>query len=283
MVYAGKDKIAVMSMARNDQFFIQKWIDYYGECFGMQNLYLILDGYDQALPAQHKLMHVERVAHKSMPRLQGDRYRARMVSEKARSLFQQGYERVIATDIDEFLVLDPAAGESLYAYLMKPAKAVSRSALGLDVGQHLEEEDAINPDIPFLQQRKYAHVSARYTKAIVANQPLTWGSGYHRVKGHNFHIDPNLYLFHFGMVDYAQCKQKTGNQELLKKGWNAHLDRRFQLFDLILNKEAVDGDQFFPKARRRQSLFRPVFALNKPGMLREKPIVVVPERFREIV
>lgn len=278
-----KDKIAVISMARNDTFFIPKWIDYYGSHFGTKNLYLILDGHDQPLPAQHKSMNIIQMAHKPMPRLKGDRYRARLVSEKARELFRQGYERVIATDIDEFLVLDPAAGESLYEYLMKPAKRASRSALGLDVGQHLEEEDVINPDLPFLRQRRYAHVSARYTKAVVANEPVTWGSGYHRVKGRNFHIDPNLYLFHFGMVDYEQCKRKTGNQELLKTGWEGHLDRRFQLFDLILKKEAVDGDQFFPKARRRQSLFRPVFALNKPGMLREKPIVVVPERFREIV
>ena len=270
-------------MARNDTFFIPKWINYYGSHFGMKNLYLILDGHDQPLPAQHKSMNIIQIAHKPMPRLKGDRYRARLVSEKARELFRQGYERVIATDIDEFLVLDPAAGESLYEYLMKPAKRASRSALGLDVGQHLEEEDVINPDLPFLRQRRYAHVSARYTKAVVANEPVTWGSGYHRVKGRNFHIDPNLYLFHFGMVDYEQCKRKTGNQELLKTGWSAHLDRRFQLFDLILKKEAVDGDVFFPKARRRQSLFRPVFALNKPGMLREKPIVVVPERFRGIV
>ncbi len=278
-----KDNIAVISMARNDTFFIPKWIDYYGSHFGMKNLYLILDGHDQALPAQHKSMHIIQIAHKPMPRLKGDRYRARLVSEKARALFQQGYKSVIAMDIDEFLVLDPAAGGSLSEYLLRPAKTASRSALGLDVGQHLEEEEAINPDIPFLQQRKYAHVSARYTKAIVAHKPVTWGSGYHRVKGHNFHIDPNLYLFHFGMVDYAQCQRKTGNQELLKKGWSGHLDRRFQLFDLILSKDAVDGDPFFPKARRRQSLFRPVFALNKPGMLCENPIVKIPERFRDVV
>ncbi len=278
-----KGNIAVMSMARNDNFFIPKWIDYYGNCFGMENLYLILDGHDQELPAQHKSINIIQIAHMPMPRLKGDRYRARLVSEKARNLFQQGYERVIALDIDEFLVLDPAIRESLSEYLIQPVKTASRSALGLDVGQHLKEEEAINPDIPFLQQRKYAHVSARYTKAIVAHKPLTWGSGYHRVKGHNFHIDPNLYLFHFGMADYEQCKKKTGNQELLKKGWSGHFDRRFQLFDMIMNKEAVGGDPFFPKARRRQSLFRPVFALNKPGMLREKPIVVIPERFRNIV
>lgn len=279
-----KGKVAVISMARNDHFFISKWIDYYGHMFGLQNLFLILDGYDQPLPDQHKSMNIIRIQHTPMPRLKGDRFRARLVSEKAKTLFQQGYQRVIAHDIDEFLVLDPKTNQSLQQYLLKPAKTSSRSALGLDVGQHLKEEEAINPSIPFLQQRKYAHVSARYTKAIVAHRPVVWGSGYHRVKGCNFHIDPNLYLFHFGMVDYAQCKNKIESKELLKEGWRGHFDRRFQLFQLIRNKkEILDGDGFFPKARRRQSMCRSLFAWNKPGMLREKPVVKIPERFRDIV
>jgi hypothetical protein len=55
------------------------------------------------------------------------------------------------------------------------------------------------------------------------------------------------------------------------------------LFDLILKNKAIDGDAFFEKARRRESLIRPVFALNKPGMLNEKPIIKIPERFRSVV
>ncbi len=43
-------RIAVISMARNDKIFIQKWINYYGSEFGFENLYLILDGHDQNIP-----------------------------------------------------------------------------------------------------------------------------------------------------------------------------------------------------------------------------------------
>jgi hypothetical protein len=48
------DEIAVISMARNDDMFIQKWITYYGNHFGEHNLFLILDGMDQKknLPIQ---------------------------------------------------------------------------------------------------------------------------------------------------------------------------------------------------------------------------------------
>ncbi len=269
-------------MARNDRFFADKWIDYYGLQLGPENLFLILDGHDQPLPEQHRSINVLQLPHRTFSRAKGDRNRARLVSHLARALFHR-YEIIIAHDIDEFLVIDPDQDQTLAEYLQRPVRSASLSALGLDVGQHLERESPIDPKRPFLEQRSFAHVSARYTKPVVAATPLTWGSGFHRVKGRNFRIDPNLFLFHFGMVDHNISRDKTGDQTLLKAGWSGHLDRRNQLFDLILKKTAVDGDEFFRTARRRQSLFRPFFALNKPGMLSEKPVVKIPERFRSIL
>ncbi len=274
--------IAAVSMARNDEFFIRKWIDYYGRQFGRENLFLILDGHDQALPEGHETINVIRLPHAAMSRSRGDRNRARMVSYFARALFHR-YQVVIAHDIDEFLVIDPAVNINLSDYLRAVSGRSSLSALGLDVGQHLDEEKAIEAGSPFLEQRSYAHVSARYTKPVVALRPLTWGSGFHRIKGRNFRIDPNLFLFHFGMVDYEMSVGKTGNNDLLKSGWTGHFDRRLQLFELIRNSQPVDGDSFFRQARRRQSVLRPFYALNKPGMLRDKPIIKIPDRFRSVI
>jgi hypothetical protein len=274
--------IAVISMARNDDFFTPKWIDYYQKQFGAENLYLILDGHDQPLPDAHASINVIRVPHRKLSRAQGDRNRARLVSFFARALFHR-YDIVIAHDIDEFLVVDPKQNQTLAEYLQRPTAAASISALGLDVGQHIEQEEAIDTTRPFLEQRSFAHVSARYTKAVVATRPLTWGSGFHRVKGRNFRIDPDLFLFHFGMVDYERSGGKVADQSLHEAGWRGHFDRRLQLFELILKKEAIQGDDFFAKARRRQSLFRPIYALNKPGMLRENPIIRIPERFKPVL
>ncbi|MFO7576049.1 MAG: glycosyltransferase family 2 protein [Bacteroidales bacterium] len=274
--------VAVISMARNDEFFIHKWIDYYGRQFGRENLFLLLDGHDQPLPQGHETINVFRVPHAEMSRSGGDRDRARMVSRFARALFHR-YDIVIAHDIDEFLVVDPALNIGLSDYLSAVSGRSSLSALGLDVGQHLEEEQPIDPTRPFLEQRSYAHLSARYTKPVAAFRPLTWGSGFHRVKGRNFRIDPNLFLFHFGMVDYEMSVGKTGSNDLLKSGWTGHFDRRLQLFELIKNSQPVDGDSFFPKARRGESLFRPLYALNKPGMLKDKPVIKIPDRFRSVI
>ncbi len=275
-------KIAVISMVRNDDFFTPKWIDYYSAQFGSENLFLVLDGMDQPLPAGHERINIIREAHKPMTRLRGDKYRSRLVSDIAKGLFNN-YEIVIACDIDEYLVCDPKSGKTLAAYLSQSFKRSSLSALGLDVGQHIDYEKEIDLSKPFLQQRSFAHVSARYTKAIVALCPVRWGSGYHRVKGKNFFIDPNLFLFHFGMVDYNHCRNKISDKELNQRGWTQHFNRRFSLFEIIRQTKAIHGDQFFEKARRRQTLFRPFFSINKPGMLREKPVIEIPARFKDIV
>jgi hypothetical protein len=277
-----RKKIAVISMLRNDDFFVYKWIDYYGSQFGYENLYLIIDGQDQPYPKNHETINVIRIPHIPLSRAKGDKNRSKIVSNFAKALFHR-YDIVIASDIDEFLVLDPKLNLTLLEYLQKTYWCSSISALGLDVGQHVEKEKPIDVDRPFLEQRNFAHVSARYTKPVVALKPIRWGSGYHRVKGKNFRIDPNLFLFHFGMVDFNRTKERMGDNSLLKVGWEGHLGRRYQLFNLIMKNDAIDGDRFFRKARIRQSIFRPIYAINKPGMLKEKPIVQIPERFRAII
>ena len=269
-------------MVRNDLFFISKWVKYYGLQFGEENLYLVLDGHDQPFPDKHDKINVIRVPHRKLSRTRGDRNRAKLVSNLAKSLFCR-YDIVIAHDIDEFLVVDPNTNQSLAEYLQKPIWSSSLSGLGLDVAQHLELEQPIDHSRPFLEQRSFAHVSSRYTKPVVATAPIRWGSGFHRIKGRNFRIDPNLFLFHFGMVDYGKSKDKLNDLSLHSAGWTGHLGRRSQLFDLILKDNALEGDRFFPTARFRQKLFRPIYAINKPGMLSEKPIVKIPERFKSII
>ncbi|MRR23626.1 glycosyltransferase family 2 protein, partial [bacterium] len=68
-----KKKIGVISMVRNDQFFIPKWIDYYGSQFGHENLFLILDGHDQEYPAGSEAVNVIRIPREKQTRSRGDK------------------------------------------------------------------------------------------------------------------------------------------------------------------------------------------------------------------
>ncbi|MGB0836802.1 MAG: glycosyltransferase family 2 protein [Flavobacteriaceae bacterium] len=275
------NRIAVISMARNDDMFISKWIAYYGEHFGLNNLYLILDGLDQEKPDNQEINCIK-VPHKQLTRSKGDKNRVQIVSKLAQSLFKR-YDRVIACDIDEFLVLDPNTNTNLYDYLIQLKGGSSRSALGLDIGQHLDKESSIDLSQPFLGQRDYAVISSRYTKPVVALKPITWGSGYHRVKNKNFKIDPNLYLFHFGMVDFERSGGKTKDQSRLDQGWTQHLDRRFAIFKQITEAEHILNETFLGQARQIQNTKRPIYAWNKPGSLKEVSILKIPKRFKGIV
>jgi len=61
--------IAVLSMVRNDNFFISKWIDYYGQIFGFNNLFLILDGFDQPSPEKAEKINFIKSIKKNLLKL----------------------------------------------------------------------------------------------------------------------------------------------------------------------------------------------------------------------
>ncbi|MEK9566571.1 MAG: glycosyltransferase family 2 protein [Flavobacteriaceae bacterium] len=274
--------IAVISMVRNDTFFADKWITYYGTQFGFENLYLFVDGMDQKLPSLSTKINCTQIAHEDFPRAKGDRKRAQFISAFAKKLFQN-YEVVLAMDIDEFLVLDPKQKGSLKAYLSQEFSSSSLSALGLDVGQHPNWEAPIDLHQPFLSQRAFAHVSDRYTKPVVALRPLRWGSGFHRIKGKNFTIDSNLYLFHFGLVDYKQAVKHSENKGLNASGWKRHFNRRLELFQILKTQPPLEADVFFKEARIRLSKKRKWFAWNKPAPLQGNALVRLPQRFKTLV
>lgn len=274
--------IAAISMVRNDTFFADKWIAYYGAQLGYENLYLFVDGMEQPLPKEAKKINCFQIPHTPYPRAQGDKKRAKKISDFAQSLYPQ-YRAVLAMDIDEFLVVDPKTKLSLKAYLQQNFTTSSRSALGLDVGQHPQLEQAIELQKPFLSQRSFAQVSDRYTKPVVSLKPLQWGSGFHRIKGKNFTLDPNLYLFHFGLVDLKHIQQKTEESELLTSGWKGHFDRRLKLYHALEHQPVQEADPFFEKARNYFSKKRKWYAWNKPAPIKGPSVIKIPKRFQTLV
>mgnify|MGYP000535880931 CR=1 FL=1 len=275
-------KIAAITTVRNDTIFLERWVQYYGDQFGDKNIYVFIDGHDQSVPESAKKANIIFLPHIPLNRAAGDRRRAKIMSDFARGLFQL-FDIVIATDVDEFLAVDPNTNQSLTEYLSTKNNYSSLSGLGLDVGQHLKLEQPIDLNLPFLSQRNFAHLFSRYTKPSIAFKPITWGSGMHRIKGKNFHIDPNLYLFHFGMIDYQLSTGKTSDSGQLNNNWAKHLSRREQLFKIISEAKAIAGDDYFAQARHYQTWHRPLYALNKPGVIPGNPVIEIPERFKKII
>ena len=270
-------KIAVITMARDDEFFLSRWIAYYGKQFGTENLYILLDGTDQKTPQNAGNAHITKLPHADMSRAAGDKYRIGKLSELAQELLKT-YDIVIGCDVDEFLIVDPNMRQTLAQYLTTIKIHTTVSGLGLDVGQHLDLETPLDINAPLLEQREYALLSTRYTKPVVINKPVHWGSGFHSVKHHNFHIDKNLYLLHFGAVDMNMLIKKAK-----KRGpdWVNHLHRRGNGTINAVTKRTPRPEKYMSRARTIQQIFRPIYALDKPCMLGLKRVVKIPARFKE--
>ena len=275
-------KIAAITMARNDEFFLTRWIEYYGREIGESNLYIYLDGVDQPIPAnagKANVIHRERVVEHVVA---AEKRRLGFLSDMAAELLKT-YDIIIGVDADEFLVVDPSCGKSLQTYLSEIDINPCVSGLGMDIGQHLNNEATLNYQKPFLKQREYAYLSTRYTKPSVISKPVRWGSGFHRVKGHNFRIDPNLYLFHFGSVDMEMIRMRFQDKDRMATGREKHIQKRAQTIHFVSKMRALKSESWLNLARIMQTIFRPIYALNKPAMLGIRMIVKVPKRFSDII
>ena len=276
-------RIAALTMVRNDDFYLEKWVKYYGKQLGKENLYIFFDGTDQKIApfceGTNAFLH-EKIGNQVV---QAEKGRLAFLSEQAAGLLSEGYDLVIGVDADEFIVVDPKLGLSLAEYLSAQKIEVSLSALGLDFGQKLGEEGDIRSDRPFLRQRRYAQIGTRYTKPSIVAAPCRWGSGFHRIKGHNFHIGKDLYLLHFGYFDQRRLEERFADKDRLSQGWGKHMKKRSRTIRLVSTLPARPFDPWVRFARICQTIVRPPYALNKPAMFELRIIVRIPGRFSDIV
>lgn len=275
-------KICALTMVRNDDFYLRKWVEYYGAQIGRENLRVYLDGKDQVVPDWCQGVSVTAVDKIPGQVVEAEKGRLDFLSSRAAELLQE-YDLVIGVDADEILIVDPKLGMTLPEYLSKADIDVSLSGLGVDVGQHTGEEGDITSDDTFLNQRHYARLSTRYTKPCVIAKPVKWGRGFHRIKGHNFHIGKDLYLFHFGYFDLGRIKARFDDPSRRAAGWTKHLERRSKTIRQVTQGKARDWDKTTCFARVLQTICRPPYAWNKPAMMELVLIVRIPERFSKIV
>lgn len=276
-------RIAAITMVRGGGHYLGKWVSWYGDQLGRSNLFIIFDGTDQVPPPCTQGCNIRVVPRVEGNVARGDRGRIRIVSDLAASLLKE-YRFVIGTDVDEYLAADPARGISLADYLsLLPADLhTCYSALGCDVVQRLGSEGAMDWDKPFMEQRSFALLSTRYTKACILCRPAEWGSGFHRVRGSNYHILDGLYLFHYGCSDASDLEKRRSDEDLAARGWSRHLRKRQRLFRLVRRLKARDWETWTRRARRIQSVCHPPYAWNKPAMPGPHILVRIPERFRRL-
>ncbi len=276
-------KIAAITMVRNDDFFLRKWVEYYGRELGKENLYIYYDGEDQTIGEFCQGTNAYIHSKIGTQVVSAEKGRLKFLSNKATELFANGYDLVIGVDADEYIVVDPKLGVSLREFLSSYDIDVCLSPLGLDFGQKLGEEGDLSLEETFLRQRHYAQIGTRYTKPSIIAQPCQWGSGFHRIKGHNFHIAKDLYLLHFGYADKRILEERLGDTDRIAQGWGKHIYKRSRTIRYVTEKTARDFDSWTRYARICQTWCRPPYALNKPAMFELRIIIMIPERFNDVI
>lgn len=276
-------RVAALTMVRNDDFFLEKWVEYYGRELGKENLFVFFDGTDQQIPEFCAGTNAEAVEKIGSHVVSAEKGRLRFLSEKAKTLLEAGYEAVIGVDADEYIVADPKLKVSLISYITSHNNGKTLSALGLDFGQKLGKEGDLTLASPFLEQRKYARIGTRYTKPSVLFRPSHWGSGFHRIKGENFQIGKDLYLMHFGYSDIKTIEDRFKDADRISQGWERHIRKRSRTIRYVTSLKARNFDRMTRICRVIQSMVRPPYAWNKPAMFGSKIIVEIPSRFREIL
>jgi hypothetical protein len=200
-------RTVALTMVRDEREMLPRWVRHYGSHLGLDNLIVLddnsQDGSTHGLPCTVQRLPPPR------PTDHWGAMRLRLANGLAAGLLAY-YDAVIFTDVDEFLVPDPARYSSIPHYLAARPDRQVLAPLAFDVVHNAREEPPIDPERPVLEQRRYVKFNRAMCKPQVKRGPVRWGSAFHAVKA-PFDIDPDLVMLHLKFFD-ERALRETGDR-----------------------------------------------------------------------
>ena len=204
-------RVLVMTMVQDEADMLPRWIEYYGAQVGRENLLVLddntTDGSTDGLPCPSY-----RLPPAPWKRDWG-RTRLDLVNGLA-SGFLACYDVVVHTDVDEFLLPDPARYAGLRDYLAQREEPVL-APVAVDLLHHAASEPELDPERPVLEQRQLVKFVPENCKPLLKRLKAPWGPAFHAVKA-PFTIDPELLLVHLKYYDVSAMRQVAQHR------WEAH-------------------------------------------------------------
>jgi hypothetical protein len=201
-VPAGPTRVAAFTMANNEAAMLPRWVDYYGRSLGLDNLLVIddnsTDGSTQGLPCT--------VQHLPAPpwKQRWGPTRRQLANNLARA-YLAVYDAVLFTDVDEFLVPDPARYDGLLDYVARHPDREVLAGVGLNMLHAPEVEGPLDPARPVLSQRRFVKFAPNMSKPSIKRVANMWMPGFHGIKG-PFSIDRDLWLLHLKYFDVEHTR-----------------------------------------------------------------------------
>lgn len=193
-----KQGVAVVTICRDDQFFLERWVAYYGTLFGRSSLYVISHGDTDMVREAAQGCNIFPV-----PAIETDKFTMLHWRTKNALLsgLRQWYAHVVVCDVDEFIVVDPSSGMNLKTWLDEAPTKTVYTAMGLEI-VHLrsKEKDPVTSNI--LGPRMHAQVALHYAKPCIVSHPSQLGRGGHFSEYNKLNIPDFLYMFHMRYCDF---------------------------------------------------------------------------------
>ncbi|NNE53357.1 MAG: glycosyltransferase family 2 protein [Sulfitobacter sp.] len=193
-----QDKVAVLTTVRDDDWFLRKWVDYYGGYFGREALYVINHGNQESVRQIAEGANLFAIPDTQRVAFNPLRWRTQNFLLSA---LRQWYDHIIVCDVDEFVVIDPASGHDLGSYMRQARKRRVRTAIGLEI-LHLRDREEGDVETSILGPRRYAQLSHWYCKPCVVSRRTKLSRGGHYASWDQIETPEHLYLFHMKFCDF---------------------------------------------------------------------------------
>lgn len=206
-------------MVYQDYDLLETWVRYYEKQVGRDHLYVLSHGND---PEHRKIADGANVIgiprDPTMHRLERKRW---FLMTQFTNGFLRYYNWMIATDVDEIVVLDPEQGDSLITYLKgfdTPRAPKSLSPFGIEIVHNPDlEKEPLVAGGPILPRRRLFRLNANYAKPCVVRQDLAFTIGGHANTHQPRYLDDHLYLIHLRFYDYERSCARLISRANLRK------------------------------------------------------------------
>ncbi|MEU6133990.1 glycosyltransferase family 2 protein [Nocardioides sp. NPDC047086] len=281
----------MLTIARDEGEMLARWVDHYGRAAGHENLIVFDDGSTDGSTDELSC---------TVQRLPGFRKgnfeagRMGLASGVAHGLLGI-YDVVIFTDVDEFLVPDPAKYANLSDYLIRrPERVIAPFAL--NIVHHTAVEGALVSGKPILGQRSYAQFAPLMCKPSVKRVPAAWTLASHGIKA-PYVPDPGLFMLHMKFADVDLLRRQADRRNELARSvgrgkgssWGRSGDDLAGLLTAATASASADVQEFDPASVLPARLVREEDGVHRavgPGHidnLRNQPLLRIPERLHGIV
>jgi glycosyl transferase family 2 len=195
-------RVAALTMSRDEGAMLSRWVAYYGGQLGMDNL-LVID--DNSVDGSTEGLECDVWRLPAPPWKQPwISTRRRIVNDLSRALLVC-YDVVMVTDVDEFLVPDPALHAGLVDYVRSSNRNVV-APLAVNVLHNRRIEPALDPSRAVLEQRHFVKFAPGLCKPLIKRIPAEWMAGFHGIKA-PFEVDRELLLLHMKYHDVDSMRE----------------------------------------------------------------------------